>query len=145
MRKGISPVIATVILVAVALVLAVALAGWVMGIWTGLGGTEALQITGYLNKTNGEVYLNATIINRGTAPANISSIILIDETGSAKSASFTEIFVPAGGTNSTGPSPPGGAGDVSFGNVPVVVGRTYIVRFYTTSGNVYEVPMKVTK
>jgi len=45
-KKGISPVIATVILVAVALVLAVALAGWVMGIWGGLGSTEALQITG---------------------------------------------------------------------------------------------------
>jgi len=49
-KKGISPVIATVILVAVALVLAVALAGWVMGIWGGLGSTEALQISGYINK-----------------------------------------------------------------------------------------------
>jgi flagellin-like protein len=51
-KKGISPVIATVILVAVALVLAVALAGWVMGIWGGLGSTEALQITGRIDSSS---------------------------------------------------------------------------------------------
>jgi len=147
MRKGISPVIATVILVAVALVLAVALAGWVMGIWTGLGATEALQIAGYLNKTDANtVYLNATIVNKGSVAANISNIVLIDQTGSATTASISAgwIFVPAGGTNSTGPTiDAGGAGDVWF-TATVAVGKTYIVRFFTTSGNIYEVSMRVT-
>ncbi|MEL9996999.1 MAG: archaellin/type IV pilin N-terminal domain-containing protein [Sulfolobales archaeon] len=144
MKKGISPVIATVILVAVALVLAVALAGWVMGIWGGLGATEALQISGYLNKTDtSTVYLNATIINKGTASANITNIVLIDETGRAVSSSSLQeiggIIVAPGGTNTTGPTY-----DVKF-DANVAVGKTYVVRFYTSSGNVYEVPMKCVK
>ncbi|MEM0362120.1 MAG: archaellin/type IV pilin N-terminal domain-containing protein, partial [Sulfolobales archaeon] len=62
LNKGISPVIATVILVAVALLLAVALAGWVMGIWGTIGATEAVQIvSASLNTT----HLNLTIVNRG--------------------------------------------------------------------------------
>jgi flagellin-like protein len=142
-KKGISPVIATVILVAVALVLAVALAGWVMGIWGGLGSTEALQISGYLNKTDSVVYLNATIINKGTAPANITNIVLVDETGTSRNASGfgTGIIVAPGGTNTTGPTY-----DVQFSSsTSVAVGKTYVVRFYTSSGNVYEVPMKCVK
>jgi flagellin-like protein len=139
-KKGISPVIATVILVAVALVLAVALAGWVMGIWGGLGATEALQISGYLNKTDATVYLNATIINKGTAQANITSIVLIDETGKAIAGDLLGgIIVTPGGTNTTGPY------DVKFSEASVTVGRTYVVRFYTSSGNVYEVPMRCVK
>jgi flagellin-like protein len=142
-KKGISPVIATVILVAVALVLAVALAGWVMGIWGGLGSTEALYITGYINKTtSGNVYLNATIINKGTAPANITNIVLIDETGKAVNATVTGgIIIAPGGTNTTGLGY-----DVQFSSgTSVAVGKTYVVRFYTSSGNVYEVPMKCVK
>jgi len=141
-KKGISPVIATVILVAVALVLAVALAGWVMGIWGGLGATEALQISGYLNRTDTtSVYLNATIINKGTAPANITNIVLTDETGKEVSATVTGgIIIAPSGTNTTG-----SGYDVQFSNASVTVGRTYVVRFYTSSGNVYEVPMKCVK
>jgi len=138
MRKGISPVIATVILVAVALVLAVALAGWVMGIWGGLGGTEALQITGYINLTGTEVYVNATIVNRGTAPANITMVQLIDEGGiPVIEEPEGGIIVSAGGTNTTGIGP--------FEGANVKVGRTYVVRFYTSSGNLYEVPMRCVK
>ena len=138
MRKGISPVIATVILVAVALVLAVALAGWVMGIWGGLGGTEALQITGYINLTDSNVYVNATIVNRGTAPANITMVQLIDERGiPVIKEPEGGIIVSAGGTNTTGIGP--------FEGANVKVGRTYVVRFYTSSGNLYEVPMRCVK
>jgi flagellin-like protein len=143
-KKGISPVIATVILVAVALVLAVALAGWVMGIWGGLGATEALQISGYINKTAATTaYLNATIINKGTAPANITKIVLtMDETGKAATYDAASmiggIIVMPGGTNTTGPY------NVQF-DASVAVGKTYVVRFYTSSGNVYEVPMQCIK
>jgi flagellin-like protein len=139
-KKGISPVIATVILVAVTLVLAVALAGWVMGLWGGLGATEALQISGYLNKTDGDVYLNATIINKGTAQAYVTDIVLIDENGKALSANLPEgIIVTLSGTNTTGPY------NVKFSGASVTVGKMYMVRFYTSSGNVYEVPMRCVK
>ncbi|MEM4685696.1 MAG: archaellin/type IV pilin N-terminal domain-containing protein, partial [Sulfolobales archaeon] len=72
LNKGISPVIATVILVAVALVLAVALAGWVMGIWGTLGATEAVQIVSASLSSN---KLNLTVINKGSASATIISIV----------------------------------------------------------------------
>ena len=137
MKKGISPVIATVILVAVALVLAVALAGWVMGIWGGLGSTEALQIAGSISKVGTTVWVNATILNKGTAPANITKVEMIDESGTLLINKTTNAVVSAGGTltydfnmSSTG---------------SVAVGKTYMVRFYTTSGNLYEVPMRCVK
>jgi flagellin-like protein len=43
-RKAISPIIATVILIAVTLAIGVAIAAWIMGIWGGMGGTESLKI-----------------------------------------------------------------------------------------------------
>ena len=60
MKKGISPVIATVILVAVTLVIAVAIVGWLFGLWGGLaGGSPAITISYVKVKTSGvvEVYL----------------------------------------------------------------------------------------
>jgi flagellin-like protein len=133
-KKGISPVIATVILVAVALVLAVALAGWVMGIWGGLGSTEALHITGSVSKVGSTVYVNATIFNKGTAPANITKVEMIDESGTVLTNTTTDAVVSAGGTLTY---------DFRMsGTGTVAVGKTYMVRFYTSSGNVYEVPMR---
>jgi len=137
LKKGISPVIATVILVAVALVLAVALAGWVMGIWGGLGSTEALQIAGSISKVDNTVWVNATILNKGTAPANITKVEMIDESGNVLTNTSTDAVVSAGGTLTY---------DFNMGNTgSVAVGKTYMVRFYTTSGNLYEVPMKCVK
>jgi flagellin-like protein len=36
-RKAISPIIATVILIAVTLAIGVAIAAWIMGLWGGMG------------------------------------------------------------------------------------------------------------
>jgi len=135
-KKGIEPVIAAVILVAVALVLAVALAGWVMGIWGGLGSTEALYITGSVSKVDNTVYVNATIFNKGTAPANITKVEMIDESGRVLINTTTNAVVSAGGTLTC---------DFNMSSGTVVVGKTYMVRFYTSSGNVYEVPMRCVK
>jgi flagellin-like protein len=135
-KKGISPVIATVILIAVSLVLAVALAGWVMGIWGGLGSTEALQIAGSISKVNSKVWVNATILNKGTAPANITKVEMIAESGTLLTNTSTDAVVSAGETKSY---------EFDMGNDSVAVGKTYVVRFYTVSGNVYEVPMQCVK
>ena len=77
LNKGISPVIATVILVAVALLLAVALTGWVIGIWGTIGATEAVQIVSASLSSN---KLNLTVINKGSASATIISIVAENET-----------------------------------------------------------------
>ncbi|MEM2444935.1 MAG: archaellin/type IV pilin N-terminal domain-containing protein [Sulfolobales archaeon] len=85
LRKGISPVIATVIIVAVALILSVALAGWVMGLWGTLGSTEALQIVSasLSNATAaGTNNLNITLVNKGAASAKIILVSVSNATWS---------------------------------------------------------------
>ncbi|MEM4929282.1 MAG: archaellin/type IV pilin N-terminal domain-containing protein, partial [Acidilobaceae archaeon] len=78
MRKGISPVIATVILIAVAIAVAIAVGAWVMGIWGGLGGGERLVISYarlYGNDTGGTLELR--VKNDGTAVAKIVRIEVV--------------------------------------------------------------------
>jgi len=43
LSKGIEPIIAVVILIAVTLVIAIGVIGWIMGWWGTLGSTENLQ------------------------------------------------------------------------------------------------------
>ncbi len=68
MKKGISPVIATVILVAVTLAIAVAIIGWLFGLWGSLaGGTPQISVPsayialsysgGSLSKVNVTLYI----------------------------------------------------------------------------------------
>ncbi|MDW7973806.1 MAG: archaellin/type IV pilin N-terminal domain-containing protein [Sulfolobales archaeon] len=47
MRRAISPVIATVILIAITIVIGAAVGGWLLGLWGDLGATEALMIYPY--------------------------------------------------------------------------------------------------
>jgi hypothetical protein len=106
-----------------------------MGIWGGLGSTEALYITGSVSKVGTTVYVNATIFNKGTSIANISKVEMYDETGSPLTAT-PSLTVQPGETKSY---------DFNIGSGNVAVGKTYVVRFYTSTGNVYDVPMKCVK
>jgi len=75
LRRGISPVIATVIIVAVAVAISIAVVGWIMGLWGSIaGGTESLKIypDSYINVTNTTIYLH--IANTGSASAVIYKI-----------------------------------------------------------------------
>ncbi|MEM1623621.1 MAG: archaellin/type IV pilin N-terminal domain-containing protein [Sulfolobales archaeon] len=64
LRRGIEPIIATVILVAVALIIAVAVVGYLMGLFSGLtGGTPQISITSvratlYNDNLKVEIYVN---------------------------------------------------------------------------------------
>jgi flagellin-like protein len=135
-KKGISPVVATVILVAVALVLAVSLAGWVMGIWGGLGSTEALLIYNTsITKVGTNAYVNVTIYNKGTSPANITTVQFIDDTDTVRTATVG-IYVYAGNTTYR---------EILISGAIVTPGKTYVVRFVTSTGNYYEVPIRCVK
>ena len=131
LRKGISPVIATVIIVAVALAIAIAVVGWVMGIWGAVtGGTEILKImpdsklyNGTQNKYNVTVVLH--IKNEGGVTATITKIEVvgictIDVTTSIR---------------------PGDEGTITASktglNLGVTPGATYTIKVYTSAGNVY--------
>ena len=132
LRKGISPVIATVIIVAVALAIAIAAVGWVMGIWGSVtGGTEILKIMPD-SKLNSTGTLTLHVKNEGGATA---SIIKVEVVGVNTTTEFTQ--EGAGSTNTITVS----AGtDVTFtANIgtTLTAGATYTIKVYTAAGNVY--------
>ena len=72
-RSGISPVVATVILVAIAIVIAIAVAFWATGLVGVFTRFEKIEITAaYYDATEGGVVLVAK--NTGSAPATIDDI-----------------------------------------------------------------------
>ena len=75
MRRGISPVIATVIIVAVAIAISIAVAGWLFGLWSGLaGGNSQIQISTATVYTNGTALIY--VVNQGAGADNILKITL---------------------------------------------------------------------
>jgi FlaG/FlaF family flagellin (archaellin) len=68
-RKGISTVIATIIIVAIAIVMSIAVAYWVMGIGGSFTRFEKLQFTSAYATSDTSVNIGMT--NKGTAPATL--------------------------------------------------------------------------
>lgn len=119
MKKGISPVISTIIIVAVAIAISIAVASWLMGLWTGFTTSENLKIvtaTAYSSNVNGSTAAGLTekrgnetianiwikVKNEGGAAATIDSVYVYN-----KHASF-KVFNETGGEES-GNSIPAGA------------------------------------
>jgi len=95
-KKGISPILATVILIAVTLVIAVGVIGWVMGIWGSMGKTETLKIiSGNITvPSSGNAKLYLDVINQGTADATIHKVVV----GSKEFTQINPITIRANGT-----------------------------------------------
>ncbi len=76
-RKGISPVIATIIIVAVTLTIAISIAYWMGGIAGLYTRFEKLEITNiYMEKKTGYWLITLTVKNTGSADATIDDIML---------------------------------------------------------------------
>lgn len=80
MRKGISPVIATVIIVAVAIAIAIAVAGWLMGLWGAYGKYESVHILpdSYIETGNNSI-LHLHLKNDGNSEALIYKVVVNGE------------------------------------------------------------------
>jgi flagellin-like protein len=129
-RKAISPIIATVILIAVTLAIGVAIAAWIMGLWGGMGGTETLKILPNSTLTvNGDnVGLKLTIKNDGSRDAKVVGVEVVVGARVCKlSHQFTTI--------STGAMVTGTAEGTCSGLTP---GASYTVKVITEAGNVYQ-------
>jgi flagellin-like protein len=120
-KKGISPILATVILIAVTLVIAVGVIGWVMGIFGSMGKTEMLSVTPI--KLNNS-HLELLIINQGSKTATINNIT-VEGLGSCNNVSPKDIEPGASVTVTC---------DISEAATSGVV---YTVKVITTSGNIY--------
>ena len=78
-RRGISPVIATVILVALAITVAIAISYWMSGISSQYTKFESVDIiSGSCTKTGGNWTLSFTLKNSGTSTASLLSIFIND-------------------------------------------------------------------
>ncbi|MEM4465532.1 MAG: archaellin/type IV pilin N-terminal domain-containing protein [Ignisphaera sp.] len=141
--RGIEPIIAVVILVAVTLVLAIGVIGWIMGWWGTLGGTETLQIMPY-SELYDDGNLTIYVTNLGTTT---SYIVKAEVAGLGP---CQEIVSCNGGTgckyDSTGKIAivNGGAEcEVKItGCGSPTAGTRYTVRVYTKAGNVYSIVLE---
>ena len=86
-NKGISPVIATVILVAVAIAIAIAVAFWMTGIIGLFTRFEKIEITYiYADKKDSTWEINLKVKNTGTADATIDEIFINGKPASSAGA-----------------------------------------------------------
>jgi flagellin-like protein len=131
LRRGIEPIIAVVILVAVTLVIAIGVIGWLMGWWRTFGATETLQIfpDSYIEVQGQSNTLQLHVKNTGSAAAVIYKV---EVPGVASAENVDSTVSP--GQDTTLPitltlKP----------NQQFVAGTTYQVKIYTRAGNVYSV------
>ncbi len=141
MRKGISPVIATVIIVAVAIAISIAVAGWLMGLWGGFGQTESLKVmpTSTLEKSNSNWILTVNIRNTGSKDSVVtkielvgvgsSSTMTVTPPGSTTTATVTEYTIKQGESATI---------TINFTGVNITPGTQYLVKVYTADGNVFQ-------
>ena len=141
LRRGIEPIIAVVILVAVTLVIAIGVIGWIMGWWGTFGATESLQFypDSYINVTNNKLYLH--LKNAGSASAVIYKI----EISGVETLTSTAQFSGASPTAVTsGTIPPGTEVvlEIQVSQGKYTSGANYLVKIYTRAGNVYSVTVQ---
>ena len=101
-RRGISNVVATIILIAVAIALAVAVAIWVFGIFKGSAHATTINtISEDLYVTNGGSYLVLYVSNPGGTTQNIVSVTLSGATCNIQGASSSSPSNPSSVTTVT--------------------------------------------
>ncbi|MDG6921424.1 MAG: type IV pilin [Nitrososphaerota archaeon] len=76
-RKAISPVIATVILIAITLIAAIAIAGFVFGLFGSFTSVARLAVAGTSISASSPATGTITVQNTGTANAAITSVTLV--------------------------------------------------------------------
>jgi len=128
-RRGISPVIATVILIAVTLAIGIAVAAWLMGVWGGLGGGEQLRIFPESNLTvidSNQAKLNLVVKNEGSRDVVIRSV--------------TVAGYPCTGDNVKKTVGVGKDEKLECTvNAPLAAGASYEVKVYTEGGSVFSI------
>lgn len=146
-RVAESNILATVVLIAVTLVLAVTVVGWVIGIWGTTGGpSESLVVTGTGAEcitTQKVLSVRLNVNNKGTADAVITKAHILD-VGAAtlyeyngQQVSSTTVTVGKGESGTLVVRAPYSEA------CPFEV--SYQVNLYTEAGNVYTTMVKVTQ
>jgi flagellin-like protein len=142
-RKGISPVIATVILVAVAITVSVSVAYWMGGISSLYTRLEKIEIQSIVavKGVAGNYTITLAVKNTGSADATIDSVFINGKPLSQFSGVTSNLAVGgtsciAGGSATVRVNVPANAG------APFTVGTTLEVKLHTAAGKDY--PQMVT-
>lgn len=140
-RRAISPVIATIIIVAVTIAIAIAVAGWLMGLWGSYGTVEQLTVmpdSALSTDADGNAVLTLHVKNTGSKSAVITKVEVVGlGTAVSGGTDTTGTFTSASAVVSQGT-------DVSItitldtGSNTYSPGTQYLVKVYTDSGNVYQ-------
>jgi|YelNatPaOPRAMG01_1025707.scaffolds.fasta_scaffold14916_8 flagellin-like protein len=127
-RKALSPVVASIILIAVTVAVSIAVAAWMGALTIGFMGSSAVTITNVKFETGTPKYINCTLKNTGT---NMVTIAVIKINNSPVDASKVQ-FDP---THSSGSYASGATGWVRI-QYDWVAGNPYKIDFYDSSGQV---------
>ena len=133
LSKGIEPIIAVVILIAVTLVIAIGVIGWIMGWWGTLGATENLQFypDSYIKIGAEQNTLILHVKNSGSASAVIYKVEITGVTTVATEGTDVTTLTPGQETQIS----------LTFTET-VTAGANYLVKVYTRAGNVYSVTVQ---
>ena len=137
-RKGISTVIATIIIVAISIVMAISVAYWALGIGNSFTQFEKLQITG--SYVTGAGTINVDLKNTGSATATVTGVFLNGQPLASYDPEPT--IAPAIGTITAGDTE-SYAITVTTGTAPWTTGSTVLVEFKTSAGNSYPTTIRL--
>ena len=141
--SGISPVVATVILVAIAIVIAIAVAFWASGLVGVFTRFEKIEIrAAYWDGSNVVLFVN----NTGSATATIDDIYVNGIPGA--SYNVVSSTCSGNGENATITCDPGEGAKIVVSKPPAAVGNfvpgvTYEVAVHTSSGKLYPVSVQI--
>ncbi|HLC01023.1 MAG TPA: archaellin/type IV pilin N-terminal domain-containing protein [Candidatus Bathyarchaeia archaeon] len=122
-KKALSPVVASIILIAVTVAVSIAVAAWMGALTIGFMQTEQVKITGvqFTDDTGVEI----SVINQGTSGVTISEV-------SINGVALTEVYNPNSPTVSAN-----GQATVTDESFVWNLGNSYQVRLVTATGNVF--------
>jgi flagellin-like protein len=126
-RKALSPVIASIILIAVTVAVSVVVASWMGGISIGLmGNVEQATITNIVFVTSPADSVNITILNSGPSSVTLQSATIDDNSVSMTATGPTNSLVVAKGTS---------ANVILTNSGSFAFGTQYTIKITTAKGN----------
>ena len=148
--SGISPVVATVILVAIAIVIAIAVAFWASGLVGVFTRFEKIEIrAAYAQPAGGGYHVILFVNNTGSATATIDDIYVNGIPGASyEVASSSCSGAESNPKNATITCDPGEGAKIVVSKPPAAVGNfvpgvTYEVAVHTSSGKLYPVSVQI--
>jgi flagellin-like protein len=138
--RGIEPIIAVVILVAITLVIAIGVIGWIMGWWGTFGATESLQFypDSYIQCTAQQTSQQCTLYLHLKNTGSASAVIYKIEISGVDTLTTTNKF--SGQSVQSGTVGPGTEDTLTIGLTgSYISGANYLIKIYTRAGNVYSV------